>query len=499
MPPLLGQPPSSGTGAGTPDGSGSGSGTGRRRRHPLGGLGARFPFGRAPLWLLIIAIGSSLLRLLVQGERPRRPDIALVTFSTAHYDAYRRAIPAFERTHHATVQVQLASWASLQSRLQNAVLAGTDVPDLVEVFEGSLGFFTRGPTEDIGLTDLTPRLVRDGLIDRLVASRFSLWTARGRIYAVPHDVHPVMLAYRRDLIERLGVDVNSLDTWDAFVAVGRRLTADLDGDGVEDRYMLNLPYDGSSGLVTLLLQDDGALFDADGRVAFDSPKTAEVITWYLHQTAGPRRIAYDAGDGQSLAKSISDGLVLFSIMPDWRSYLLETDLPRLAGKMALMPLPAWRPGGRRTSVWGGTGLIMMKQTKNPDLAWELAKFLYFDPADLGRRFLATNIIPVLKDAWHLPELNQPNPYYSNQPVGRLYAALAGQTPEVHSSPVDALAHTKLIEAFGRIREYYLAEGDETDGARRALDARIHAELARAATYVSRMAERGELLAAGAKR
>lgn len=461
------------------------------------GWPARFPFGKAPFWLLVIAMGSMLARFIVQRERPRRPDIALVTFSSAHYDAYRRAIPEFERTHHATVQVQLANWASLQSRLQNAVLAGTDVPDLVEVFEGSLGFFTRGPTADIGLTDLTPRLVRDGLMDRLVASRFSLWSARGRIYAVPHDVHPVMLAYRRDLVEGLGLDVTHLDTWEAFVAAGQRVTRDLDGDGVTDRYMLDLPFTGAWGLVTLLLQDGGALFDAAGRVAFDSPKTAEVITWYLHQTAGPARIAYDAGDGQSLAKSISDGLVLFCVVPDWRSHLLETDLPRLAGKMALMPLPAWRSGERRTSVWGGTGLIMMKQTKNPDLAWELAKFLYFDPADLGRRFLATGIIPVLKNAWNLPEFNQPNPYYSNQPVGRLYAALAGQTPEVHSSPVDALAHAQLNEAFGRIREYYLGHGDTTAATRQALDAHIHAELARAAAYVTRMAERGELLAAAA--
>jgi hypothetical protein len=142
---------------------------------------------------------------------------------------------------------------------------------------------------------------------------------------------------------------------------------------------------------------------------------------------------------------------------------------------------------------------MMKQTKRPDLAWELAKFLYFDKADLGRRFLATNIIPVLKDAWDLPELNQPNPYYSNQPVGRLYAQLAGQTPEVRSSPVDALAQTKLGEAFGRIREFYRAHGDATAADRRALEAEVHVELGRAETYVTRMAERGEILARGSGR
>ena len=34
--------------------------------------------------------------------------------------------------------------------------------------------------------------------------------------------------------------------------------------------------------------------------------------------------------------------------------------PAWAGKLALMPLPAWREGGLRTSTWGGTGLAFTK-------------------------------------------------------------------------------------------------------------------------------------------
>jgi arabinosaccharide transport system substrate-binding protein len=155
-----------------------------------------------------------------------------------------------------------------------------------------------------------------------------------------------------------------------------------------------------------------------------------------------------------------------------------------------MPLPAFEKGGRRTSVWGGTGLVITKRTKNQELAWELAKFLYLNPAALGERFKGTNIIPPFKDAWTLPEFNEPNPYFSGQPVGKLYAELAPQTPPLYSSPVDNLARAKMDEAYTRAIEYFKAHGQ--DG----LMAAIRRELRLAQDDVKRMSERNRVLEGG---
>jgi arabinosaccharide transport system substrate-binding protein len=310
------------------------------------------------------------------------------------------------------------------------------------------------------------------------------------VLGLPHDVHPVMLAYRRDLVERLGIDVNQLDTWEKFVEVGRRVTKDTDGDGVIDQYMLDLPYSGAHGMQMLLLQRGSQMFDEAGTPVFATEATAQVFHFYLQQTLGRNRIAYDCGGGQSFFKAMTDGLALFYFTPDWRSYTYQTDLPRLSGKMALMPLPAWEKGGRRTSVWGGTGLVITRRSKRHDLAWELTKFLYLNQRDLGERFKGTNIIPPLKDAWNLPEFNAPNEYFSGQAVGRLYANLAPDTPPVHSSPVINVARNKLNEAYTRVIEYYKAHGE--DGL---MDA-IHRELERAQGHVRRMAERNQNLQRG---
>ncbi|MCL2450044.1 MAG: hypothetical protein FWD17_13940, partial [Polyangiaceae bacterium] len=161
----------------------------------------------------------------------------------------------------------------------------------------------------------------------------------------------------------------------------------------------------------------------------------------------------------------------------------------LRGKMALMPMPAWEPGGRRTTVWGGTGLVIAKQTKHPDEAWQLAQKLYLDPKEAGERFLGTNIVPILKEAWALPELDAPNAYYSGQPIGRLYADLAPSTPPRYVSALTTVAQHKLNEAYGRAVEHYKRFGTE------GLDQTIRQELTKAADYVRVRVARDQALVA----
>ncbi len=86
---------------------------------------SRFPYGRAPLWIAVAALCSTAAWFATRGHRVPRPDLVLVTFTQSHYDAYRRAVPAFERAHGVTVQVEFTNWTPLRSRLQNAMLAGT--------------------------------------------------------------------------------------------------------------------------------------------------------------------------------------------------------------------------------------------------------------------------------------------------------------------------------------------------------------------------------------
>ena len=456
----------------------------------------QFPFGTAALALLVIAIGTGVgvtISDSAKARDPNRPDLVFATFTKEHAEAYGPAIAAFENANHCKIQLQLVSLKSLQGRLQSALQVDAEVPDMVELLGGTMGMFVRGPIEDVGFVDLNDRVKAEHLAEKLVTSRFELWSSRGHQFALPHDVHPIMLAYRKDIVEKLGIDVTKLTTWAEFARVGREVTKDYNGDGLPDQYMIDLPPDGGDALRLLLLQRGVRLFDEQGNVTFDDPRAAEVVCWYVRQIAGPQRIAFAAGWGQTLARSMMDGLCLFYICPDWRSKQMQVDVPAVSGKMGLIPLPAWEEGGLRTSTWGGTGLAITKQCKQPDLAWKLAMYLYYDPAQLGPRFKGTNILPPLTTAWDRPEFSEPDPFYSNIVRGKAYAALAPSVPGDPTSTSVASATGKLSEAFQNVSLRYQEQGDS------GLEEYAQSELKRCADRVRVVVDRNVFLKVGESR
>ncbi len=437
-----------------------------------------FPFGRAPFFILLAALGSGAGVLITHSRyRAERPDLVVATHARLHADIYRARIPEFEQRHGVRVNVLQVERRALRQRLLAAFSAGSDVPDIVEI-QDNASYFLRGPLEHTGLMDLTPWVRERALDRRMVENRFSMWQRDGTIIALPHDVHPVMLAYRADIVEdELGIDISRIETWDDFVTIMRPHVRDLNGDGTIDRYALELPPAGSDTLLMLTLQRDVGLFDEAGRVTLDHEETAQTIEWYLRQIHGPGRIAYGMGYGQALWQGMNDGLVLFYFCADWRVRLIEQYAPELAGKMKLMPLPAWTRGGRRTTTWSATGGAITKKTRNPELARQLLEFLYVDQSDGGRTAFDLRILPPARETWDLPVFDTPIDFFRDQPVMRLFADLAPDVPANYASPYTLTAQAKRDDAFFNCLAYYRANGEN------GLSQFVRAELRRQADAV----------------
>lgn len=440
-----------------------------------------FPFGQAALAMAGLAAASGTWLMTRRSEKTQA-DVRLWTFAKPHYEAYLEAVPAFEAAHPgARVEMQLVAGEAVTSRLQAAFWADLDVPDLVEVEISSAGSFFRGPLEEIGFVDLTDRIHREGLWDRLVKARFAPYTSRGRIFGLPHDVHPVVLAYRRDLAEKAGIDVNKIETWDDFIEAGRRYTIP------NKRYMAEFPESDSSRFEVLLFQRDGGYFDQQGRCIMDDERAVESMKFYVPMVAGPNRIGSDLGGGQIFTRAVEDGYFLFMIAPDWRSKTLEQDVPKMSGRMALMPLPAVRKGGRRTSTWGGTMIGITKKCQNPELAWSLALHLYLNKQDLAQRFRDTNILAPDREAWTLPVYREPRPYWSNQPLGEIYTKLAPEVPFQYTSPYIGTAKGKMSEALIACVQYYNQRGE------RGFDPFVRTRLKQSADEVRRLMKRNPFM------
>lgn len=416
-------------------------------------------------WIICaLAVLSSLVIALWPIPQPE--GLELWTFAKTHKRMYDPMTAVWNEAQEPTdrIHILLLSGTALQRRLLSGFLSDTPLPALVEAYAPIVAQAFKGPLEDVGFVDLTDRLHDEGIYEQINAPSFAPWTSRGRIFGLPHDVHPVLLAYRADIVEAAGIDVADIETWDDFVRLLRPLIRDLDGDGYVDRYLLNIWETNAELLEILMLQAGGAFFDAHERLVLNSEINARVMATVVSWTTGPNRIAVNAPEFDAAGNKMRlDGTVVFSFMPDWLTGAWRQDLPQLAGRVKLMPLPAWEPGGRRTSVMGGTMLGIPKRTQDFASAWQYAKYLYLS-RDLARAlFETTGIVSPVKRHWADPMYDQPSAYFSGQRPGRLYIAEAPEVPLRTSSSYNALAGTKMgdsalaLKAFARQYGKYTVE------------------------------------------
>jgi arabinosaccharide transport system substrate-binding protein len=376
------------------------------------------------------------------------------TFARVHFDMYKPLGETWNRSQEPKVHIDLLGREILAQRMTSSFHADIPTADMIEVERTIIGQVFSGRVEDVGFVDLTDRLKSEGLLDEINAPSFSPWTTRGHIFGLPHDVHPVLLCYRADLVEEAGIDMSKIETWDDFARVMRPIVKDLDGDGRPDRYALNLWFTSIDQIEALILQAGGGFFDENDQPIVDSASNARVISTVVAWTLGPDRISADAPEFNASGNQLKlQGYVVASLVPDWLTGVWKTDMPQLGGKLKLMPLPAWDRGGRRTTVQGGTMLGICKTCKDFDGAWKFAKNLYTSP-ELAQKLYETNgIVSPVKKLWNSPFYDRPDPYFSGQPAGRLYLQQAPNVPRRTGSPLNTFAQQRVQDAIAALRDY----------------------------------------------
>ncbi len=405
-------------------------------------------------WIICsLAVASSIA--VLAWPIPQRDGLEFWLFSKQLAVLYEVKVDQWNQDKGSDIYMSLFSNESLQQRMLAAFLSDTPAADVIEIERNFVPQAFTGPIEDVGFVDLTDRLKEEGIYDQLNTPSFAPWTSRGRIFGLPHDVHPVMLAYRADIFEEAGIDLTQVETWDEFAKAVRPLVGDRNGDGIED-YVISMWTGGGfrDQLEALLLQAGGALFDEQDRMQINTEVNARVLATLASWMVGPNRIAVDAPEFDPQANQMRlDGRVIAALMPDWLGGVWEKDLPALSGKIKVMPLPAWEPGGRRTTVWGGSMLGIPKTTKDFDAAWSFATHLYLSEELAEGLYRENYIISPVKAFWDSPFYDEPVEFFGGQPVGRLYIEVAPDVPLRTSSPFNTYAKDRVVNALYRLKEY----------------------------------------------
>ncbi|NLT54672.1 MAG: sugar ABC transporter substrate-binding protein [Actinomycetales bacterium] len=233
------------------------------------------------------------------------------------------------------------------------------------------------------------------------AGTWNLVTFGGKRYALPQDVGPMMLYYRKDLFDRYGLTVPA--TWDEFAETARTLR-----EKDPKRYLTTFSSADPGWFAGLAAQAGAAWWSFDG----DSWTVA------INDAASKRVADYWGG-------LVAEGVVADKPMytPDWNTRMNKGTLlawpsavwgpgvlsgiaPDTKGKWAMAPLPAWTAGDRRTGFWGGSSTAVSAKSKHREQATRFALWLNTDPAALEALVTQGGIYPAASAGQSVPALGK---------------------------------------------------------------------------------------------
>lgn len=309
--------------------------------------------------MLLLAMACLVAAMLLGGcgqraERSQR--ITAVAWNIAA-DTLREQAAAFEK-EHPDIKVDVQTVDEKYTRFMPRLTAGTDMPDVVVVQNRDFStFLNRYPDGFLDLTD-----DYKGSKDHFVPASWDAVMKDGKIYAVPTDMGPSALFYRKDLFEKAGIDPASIETWDDLIAAGKKLQAATNGE----TQMLGTAHD--TDLFDLLLNQVGGRYvtDDDKTVAIQDENGQKAATLFEKLIKeGTMRDVSD-WDGRFVAmKRDQIAAVPYGV---WFAGNISSTLPDQKGKWAIMKLPAVEKGGVRAANSGGSVIAIAKNTKHADAA-----------------------------------------------------------------------------------------------------------------------------------
>lgn len=327
------------------------------------------------------------------------------------------------------LDVQAFGYTEMPDKLAVAIKTGASPPDLVQLDEIFFSLYLRG---EVPFLDLTSRIKASGLDTKILKQRQALFAFGGKTYGLPQSVSAIVLYYRDDLVTRAGLQPADFETWEKLLAAGKKAKA-------SGPSLLSLDW---SYFEILLRQRGFDLFDEAGAPQVDTKAAAETLEWLVRMAREGTGLQPDRGtifEPSFFSGDVANDETMAILGADWYGLdMIQGLAPGTKGKWRAMPLPAWGdPDSRRTSVFAGEGLLVYRDSKRADEAWEFIRFVMEDLDANVERYLQGNCFTAYRPAWSDPRLAAPEPFFGGQSLARLVAGLAPNVPVERASPYKA--------------------------------------------------------------
>jgi multiple sugar transport system substrate-binding protein len=278
----------------------------------------------------------------------------------------KQVVTKFQETY-PNVKVNLVNAGTGDKQytaLQNAVAAGSGVPDVAQIEYYALPQFALGKS----LSSLAG-YGADALKADFTPGPWTSVQSGGTVYGLPMDSGPMALYYNKEVFDKHRIAVPK--TWTEYLDAARKLHA-----ADPKAYITNDT--GDAGFTTSMIwQAGGKPYQVDGTnvtINFTDPGSTEFVK--VWQTLiSEKLLAPISSWSDQWFQGIGNGSIATLATGAWMPANFVSSAPGGAGKWRVADLPQWQAGGTASAENGGSSLALMdKGPADKALAYGFLKY-----------------------------------------------------------------------------------------------------------------------------
>ncbi|QKW23041.1 sugar ABC transporter substrate-binding protein [Kitasatospora sp. NA04385] len=354
---------------------------------------------------------------------------------------YEKSVELFNSTHPG-VQVVYSKISPGSkggyTKLLSAVKAG-NAPCVGSVgFETLPTFAAAGALQD-ATADAAP------YAKEYAASAFAQSGVAGHTYALPVDIAPMGLIYRKDLFAKYGI-TEAPKTWAEYAADAAAIHA------ADPNAYIGYFGNDAYNFAGLAQQAGAKWFGTSGdkwTVSLDDPATKKVAAFW-QDLIDRKLVKVVPSFDTALYQGMGEGTILSDVNAVWDTPILADNVKQTSGNWAVAPMPVWDAAKPASGNAGGTPNAVLKGCKHTKEAVEFAHWFGTDPASVSNLIKETGIYPAALAGLDNPALAEPDAFYGGQQIYDVFKASAAQVdPGFQWGPVMTKTSGALGDGLGR--------------------------------------------------
>ena len=293
----------------------------------------------------------------------------------------QKMVEPFTAKTGVKVDVQEVGWDVQFDRIRNAAVSG-EGPDVTQAGTTQVPFFAALG----GFTDLGDRVEEIGGKGAYAEGIWNTTQVTGQegTWAVPWFTEARSLYYRKDVLEKAGVDPATafadLDSFKATLQAIKDKVPDIEPFGAPGKKAYDLVHQ----VMPFVWDNGGAELSEDAKTStINTPEAQQGVTFMADLiTAGLFDKSQLERDGTQVENQFKGGRLAVWIGGPWVLGSVEraeddTWSDDARENVGVAPMPTG-PQGKAYTFVGGSDLMVFKATEHPNEAWALVKFLSED-------------------------------------------------------------------------------------------------------------------------